>query len=240
MSDYQILDPKTHAKLTVEPALIFANAHHQFAPICLAEVPQIAVNYPIFIAKHPNTGQFGLQAMLGLNAQENLFLQENTWQSAYVPLYFATQPFRLSVEQNDLSNAKVTVDVEHASVQAETGDALFDKNSNQSDILKKAIASLQQLFASIQHNQNFFNTLSNYELLERVQLNINANYSSNLSTSALYNINERALNKLSSAQTHELHQSGYLAACYLILASKLKVQSLINLKQHKLHEVENA
>ena len=108
MSNIELLDNVTHKDLKVitqnsaklgdnnNDAMIFAN-----------EFVEIQREYPIFLRKDPETGQFYASAMLGLEQNENLFLHNDRWMARYIPAVVARGPFLIGFQQKEVNGQVV-------------------------------------------------------------------------------------------------------------------------------------
>ena len=56
------------------------------------EFRAIQHHFPIFFAKDPEDGSFYATALLGLEQNENLFLQDDGWGANYVPIMMERSP----------------------------------------------------------------------------------------------------------------------------------------------------
>ena len=83
------------------------------------EFVHVQREYPILFRKD-SSGQTQAFAMLGLDRDENLFLQGNTWNARYVPAALARGPFVIGFRQNEAGetiNEMVThIDLDHPRV----------------------------------------------------------------------------------------------------------------------------
>jgi len=77
MSNIVLRDSQSHRRLRVHAQ---AAAHYgdnqRFVAVILAEFHALAMHYPVLFSKDADTGQFYCGAMLGFDAGENLFADE--------------------------------------------------------------------------------------------------------------------------------------------------------------------
>lgn len=238
MSNFAVLDKNKHKNLRVAQgrgAEFGENVH--LVPVIAEELNKLIIEYPVCLVKDNNTGQFGLQALLGFEPQENLFLCKNQWQANYLPLHIRRQPFMVAVnnkagEQPSAENTVITVNMNNTRVQEEEGELLFDESGNPTSYLNEINQLLSTLVNGINQTQLFIHTISEYELIEKVQVNVAFKSGEKKYFDGIYTINADKLKQLNAEQLIELNQKGYLQACYLLLASIGNIQKLINLKNN--------
>lgn len=204
-----------------------------------AEFRSVQAYYPIFFNKDPNTGQFFSVALFGFQNNENLFLSNNTWDAAYIPLSIARQPFLVGVQKvvedgEEKEQRVLHIDLDHPRVNETEGEALFLEFGGNSAYLDNAADMLETIHHGIIDNKVFMDLLIEHELLEPFTLDITLNDESNNQMVGFYTINEDKLNALSSDTLSSLHDKGYLQAIYMAIASQSNVRTLMNKKNAQL------
>ena len=240
MTNFTILNNDTHRNtriITERGAEYGENIH--LVPVIAEELNKLMLEYPVCLIKDNDTGQFGLHALLGFEAGENLFLEGNTWQANYLPLHIRRQPFHVSVnsangEQPSADNTVITINMANTRVQESSGEHLFDEAGNSTAFMQEINSMLSTLMNGIVRTQAFIQTLADYDLIESIQLSVNFIGEEQKRFDGIYTINEDKLKSLTAEQLCELNNKGYLQACYLLLASMGHVQKLINLKRQRL------
>ncbi len=229
MSQYEVLNSEKHRQLRVKTgygaelgdAVMYAMTY----PL---EFRDIQGSYPILFTKDPNTGGFFAAALLGLEADQNLFLRDGGWDAAYVPTLVRRQPFLIA--RGDASDDKppvVSVDLDHPRVSQDSGEALFDSQGEPSEFLNQKIALLDQLHRGLQHSVGFIDTLLQHELLEQITLDIAFNDGSKKTLQGFYSIAEEKLYQLKGDVLEKLNQAGYLQPVFMAVASLSRVRELI-------------
>ncbi|WDE10230.1 SapC family protein [Thalassomonas haliotis] len=108
MANLVAVDNQSHLTTRVDPdkSELHGQGQH-LLPVVMSEFTQVGLQYPIVLTKKGDTGQFIFAAMLGFEAGENLFWQNETWQGVYLPLQIRRQPFFVekSVEKRVQKNA---------------------------------------------------------------------------------------------------------------------------------------
>jgi hypothetical protein len=97
MSNIVLLDSRSHRKLRVhaQPAAHYGD-NQRFVAVVVSEFPALAMRYPILFSKDADTGRFYCGAMMGFDACENLFLNEQRTSGVYRPLNLQRGPFLTS------------------------------------------------------------------------------------------------------------------------------------------------
>lgn len=203
------------------------------------EFRSVQAYYPIFFIKDPQTARFLPVALFGFQNAENLFLSENGWDAGYVPLMVQRQPFmigRQMIKEDGVEKEHrvLTLDVENPRVNKEEGQPLFLEFGGNSDFLDRMADMMETIHHGVQDSENFVNMLSDLELLEPFTLDITLNDQSKNEMIGFYTINEEKFKDLSNDKIVDLHNSGYLHAIYMTLASQGNIRNLINRKNAKM------
>ena len=184
--------------------------------------------YPILFTKDPNTGGFFAAAVLGLEAGQNLFLQDDRWDATYVPIMVQRQPFLIATGGGgDDKPPVVSLDLAHPRVSQDEGEALFDGEGEPSEFLKKKIGLLDKVHRGLQHGSGFIDTLLQHQLLEQIVLDLAFTDGGKKTLQGFYCIAEERLYQLKGDVLESLHQAGYLQPVFMAVASLSRVRDLI-------------
>lgn len=230
MSQYEILNREKHRQLRVrtgyDAALGDAVMYVMTYPM---EFRDIQGCYPILFTKDANTGGFFAAALLGFEADQNLFLRDNGWDAPYIPAMVARQPFLIATG-GDAENANpvVSLDLDHPRVSRDEGEALFDAEGNPTEFLKQKTALLEELHRGLQHGKGFIDTLLEHELLEQITLDIAFNDGSKKSVQGFYTVAEERLYQLKGDVLESLNQAGYLQPVFMAVASLSRMRDIID------------
>ncbi|AFV00532.1 SapC family protein [Simiduia agarivorans] len=229
MTRAEIIQPTEHAKLRIvrgHGASFGETAH--FVPVVAEELRALVLEYPVFIMKDEDTGQFGLNALLGLAPGENLYLRDDGWNASYLPIHIQRQPFL--VANTHEGEGKIALDMASSRVSQTEGEPLFDENGNATGYLESMRALLSRLMLGIRATQAFLDKLVELDLIEAKQLTISLPGGEQKRFAGFYSINEQRLQALAPDQLQAFYASGYLQASYLLLASAGNVQKLVAAK----------
>jgi len=229
MSQYEVLKSEKHRQMRIKTGYGAALGDAvMYAMTYPMEFRDIQSCYPILFTKDPNTGGFFAAALLGFNAEQNLFLRDDGWDAAYVPALIRRQPFLIATGGAGESKAPVvSLDLDHPRVSRDEGEALFDSGGEPSEFLKQKIALLDKLHRGLQHGSGFINTLLQHELLEQITLDIAFNDGNKKTLQGFYCIAEERLYQLKGDVLESLNQAGYLQPVFMAVASLSRVRDLI-------------
>jgi hypothetical protein len=229
MSQYEVLNKEKHRQLRIKTgygaALGDAVMYVMTYPM---EFRDIQSCYPILFTKDSNTGGFFAAAVLGFEADQNLFLQDDDWDASYIPAVVQRQPFLIANGgEGDDRPPVVSLDLDHPRVSEDEGEALFESDGGSTEFLDQKIALLDKLHRGLQHSSGFVDTLLQHELLEQITLDIAFNDGSKKSVQGFYSIAEERLYQLKGDVLESLNQAGYLQPVFMAVASLSRMRDII-------------
>ena len=229
MSQYEVLNKDKHRQLRIKTgygaALGDAVMYVMTYPM---EFRDIQSCYPILFTKDPNTGGFFAAAVMGFEADQNLFLRENGWDASYIPATIQRQPFLIATGgEGDTASPVVSLDLDHPRVSQDDGEALFDDEGNTTEFLNQKIALLDNLHRGLQHSNGFIDALLQHELLEQITLDVAFNDGDKKSVQGFYTIAEERLYQLQGDVLESLNQAGYLQPVFMAVASLSRMRDII-------------
>lgn len=231
----------------VDHANLFINS--QFKPGCgydfnltsvfPVEYIRLQSHYPIFFTYDKENNIYQSVAMLGFEENENLFLESKGLLTA-LPLSIQRIPFyigkRTKIEGGiPVDEKNLTIDVDHPSVNQDSGNRIFLEHGGNSDYLNHINKVLVTIDESIRELEEFSQLLSSLDLFEPLNLSIDLdkNNSNSFTIKGLWTINETKLKNLEEKSISELHKKGFLQHIYMIAASIGNMNNLIHLKKIK-------
>ncbi|MCO4811390.1 MAG: SapC family protein [Gammaproteobacteria bacterium] len=229
MSQYEVLNKEKHRQLRIKTGYGAALGDAvMYAMTYPTEFRDIQSCYPILFTKDPNTGGFFAAAVLGFEPDQNLFLQDNSWDASYVPAVLQRQPFLIATGgEGDNESPVVSLDLDHPRVSQDEGEALFDAEGGATEFLNQKIALLDKLHRGLQHSRGFIDTLLKHELLEQITLDIAFNDGRKESVQGFYCIAEERLYQLKGDVLESLNQAGYLQPVFMAVASLSRMRDII-------------
>ncbi|MEM5518122.1 SapC family protein [Henriciella sp. AS95] len=234
MPDFAKLDEVEHADLRV--AVGYADAPHTKVNQTLVfptEFIPLSREYPIFFRKDQN-GKFYAVVLLGLDRNENLFLDGDRWTARYVPAVIERGPFALAIEGGDqpggTAEAVIHVDMDDPRVGAGHGERVFLPHGGRAPYLEAAGKVLNRIHVGAGLVDDFFDRLSALDLIEPLTLQASLGEDLQYTVPDIFTISRENMAGLSGDQLRELNQIGLLEHCFAIMASIDNFSKLVDLK----------
>ena len=214
----ELLNEETHASMGFTPAekpFDFVK-DVRAVPLTLTEMGSAQRNYPLIFSNLDNPVPV---AVVGLLEDANLFVDDDgQWDPAcYVPTYLRCYPFAFAKEIG--GKMAVVVDREAASV-SETPEYPFFADGRISEHTEALMLLCSQYEGERKRTQAFCQKLVELDLLTTLRAAHTPEGSTEPQSLADYvAIDAKKLDDLPADVIFELHQAGYLSACYLHLYS---------------------
>ncbi|MEM1144800.1 MAG: SapC family protein [Pseudomonadota bacterium] len=209
-------------------------------PVVASELSSLVLDYPVCFLKEDNTGQFGLYAILGFEAGENLFLSGEQWEASYIPLHLRRQPFLVAqppgngAAQGDAqAEGILTIDMASQRIGSSQGEPLFTPEGEKSPFLEAVEKALGELLIGARATEALIRALLKNDLVESAQVNVEFASGEKRNFDGLYTVNASKLKSLSGDMLGEFHRRGYLLACHLLIASLGQMRGLIRRKERR-------
>jgi hypothetical protein len=223
------LNSKTHVDMKLGKFKDYAfAAKTNSIQIVGVEFIEAAKEYPIVFVKLAN-GSFVPSTLIGLKEEQNLYLtKENTWDARYIPSYVRRYPFIIS-EPLEKGEQVVFIDQGSDRVQKKSGEALFNKDATETDLLTSAKAFLMQHYAHSRLTDEFCQWLAKEDLFIDITAKFEIDRSGeNFLFEHLFIINEVKLLELPAAKVTELFSKGWLGWIYAHLMSLTNMSQLVD------------
>jgi len=206
-----------------------------FTPTFPQEFRVLQNHYPIVFTKNTETGQFQAVALLGFEAGENLFLDENGWNASYIPLSIMRQPFLIGYQRAEkdgvaIKEMVVSVDMDNPRVNESEGEAVFLEHGGNSAYLEQVTSILKLINDGFERNSAFIDMLMGMDLLESFVLDVELDDGSQHLMSGFYTINEESLAGLTGDDLVILNNNGHLEPIYMAIASMSNIPKLIGMR----------
>lgn len=227
--DIELLDKVRHKDIKINTqAVNIPQNQVNVAFVVVNELSTITHEYPVFITKNPNTGQFQLVALLGFKSGENLFIKDEQWQATYLPLDIMRRPFQaMLAKEDDTSSGRIAIDMSSEQVQTDKGEPLFNDDGSETDFLQRIQKTFSQLMGGTERTTQILQTAGELGLIEGINLDIDLPNGEKRSLNGLYAFNQEAVSNLTGANLETCHQQGVLQVCHLVLSSALHLNKLI-------------
>ncbi|MBU8976715.1 MULTISPECIES: SapC family protein [unclassified Lysobacter] len=246
MARYELLNNITHKDLRVVTR--FGREFGDDTGMVVAfptEFAELQREYPIFFRKDPAGDDWQAVALLGLEAKENLFLQGERWNAAYLPGAVAKGPFLIGFQERRVDGELrrepvIHVDMDHPRVATGEGEAVFLPHGGNSAYLDHISSVLRGIRDGVDAGKAMFAAFDALGLIQPVALELQLDEQHRVSLAGLHGIDRERLAALDADALHGLHRAGYLEGAYLVLASMHNLRRLMAEKQRRLQQAGNA
>jgi hypothetical protein len=225
-------------RLIMRHGAAFGDSVNQ-ALIYPSEYQDIQRHYPIFF-RQIEGGGFKSVALLGFDRDENLFLEGERWNAAYVPAMLRVSPFLIGQpkaapgqELPPEAEAMILVDPDHARISRSEGEMLFLAHGGNSPALNHVAQLLQQVYAGAQASDRMFAAFFEAGLLAPVEIEVKVSDQQAYILKDMLTISRDALSRLDGGQLQALNQSGFLALAFHVVSSMGNLSHMIALKNSR-------
>jgi SapC len=238
MTNTVLLDNVRHKDLRVRTG--FAAEFGDSISSCVVfptEFVHVHREYPILFRKDTN-GDLQAMALLGLDKDENLFLDETGWNARYVPAIQQRGPFLIGFRQTDIDGQTVRepvihVDLDHPRISDSEGEPVFLRHGGNSPYLERANRMLQIIYKGAEHAKPMFAAFEEAGLIEEIDVEIELDERAKYKVPGFLTISHDRLTELGGVELERLNKSGYLQLAMLVMTSLGNVSWLIELKNRK-------
>lgn len=204
------------------------------------EFMELQKEYPILFRQNPDSGKFHATALLGLQQNENLFLNsatESGWAARYIPVNIARGPFLIGFQRQqddpEKQSAVIHIDMEHPKVNEQQGQPLFLEHGGNSAYLEYISKVLNIAHQGIALNDAMFAAFKEFKLLEPVNIEFDLDNGQKHRLTGNYTINESKLQALTAEQLAQLNKAGFLPLAFAVIFSMTNIRKLIEIKNQK-------
>jgi len=246
MARYELLNNVAHKDLRV-----ITRFGHELGdgigmlPAFPTEYAELQREYPIFFRRDQETGKYQSVAVLGFEKHENLFLQGERWNAAYLPGAIAKGPFLIGFQEQQVDGEMrrepvIHVDMDHPRISTTEGESVFTVQGGHSPYLQHVITVLRGIRDGTDASAAMFSAFDALGLIQPIDLDVKVTDTHAVKLTGLYAIDRERLAGLDSDALHRLHQAGYLEGAFLVLASMQNVRRLMAEKQRRLQIADAA
>lgn len=193
------------------------------------EYGDIQREYPIFFRKDDNTGEYQSIALLGLERDENLFLDESGWNASYIPAVRARGPFLIGL-QGESGNPMIQVDMDNPRVSKTHGQPVFLPHGGNSSYLERIGDILKIIHRGVSLSKAMFSAFEACNLIEPVKIELALSENEKYIIENYSTISQEKLTALDGENLEKLNRAGYLQLAYYVIASHANVYKMIGIK----------
>jgi len=205
------------------------------AMILTTEYSDLHKQFPILIYKNADTQEMVSHAILGFEKDENLFIENNEWQTQWVPATLARGPFSIGYRDREAGGDEsketlIMVDDDNPRCNTDDGEAVFLEFGGESPYLQYIKKILNTIEDGLQVDRIFFGLLQELDLLEPVSIKITLTAEKAFDFNGYHTINRDNLSKLSGDSLQNLNTSGVLGLIFFMISSLDSFENMIALK----------
>lgn len=230
-----LLNPVDHHDLHVLPerGAAWGDAVNQI-PVLPTEFEAVQRDFPI-VFRRDAQGAFQALALLGLDADENLFLDGARWTARHVPALLARGPFSIGLQAREHGEPEpmIHIDLDDPRVTRDRGVPLFRPHGGNSAMLDRMTELLRAIHIGHAAQAPMFAAFADAGLIEPVRLEVQLDDTLRYDLVDFHTIGGAALAALDAVALEKLHRAGFLALAFHVVASLGNIERLIALKNRK-------
>jgi hypothetical protein len=193
------------------------------------EFEAIQREYAIVLREDAREG-YAAYALLGLEKDENLFLDGDRWDARTVPALHLRGPFSIGVPpEGQEGGPMIHVDPAHPRIDS-TGEPIFREQGGDAPVLERASEALRRIYTGVRQAPALFAALAEAELIAPVTLELTLDDARRCTIPDCFTIATDRLDALGGAALEHLHRAGHLRAAIWIASSLDNVRHLLDRK----------
>jgi hypothetical protein len=198
------------------------------------EYEALQAEYPILFRRNPD-GTYYSVALLGLDRDENLFLDDRGWQARYVPALLQRGPFSIGVPGQGpngeyVGEPMIHIDLDHPRVSWSEGEPVFLPQGGNAPYLDHVAGVLRAIYAGVEINKSIYAAFDEFGLLEPVTIEIKLSDTRQYDVPDCYTISQARLRQLDGGALEKLHRADFLRAAIWVASSLRNMSRLIDIK----------
>jgi hypothetical protein len=190
--------------------------------------------YAILFRQDAESAQTFAVVLLGLDADENLFLDGERWNARYVPSVQSRGPFSIGLQRNadgTPGDAMIHVDLDDPRVQRSgKGHPLFLAQGGNSPYLDRITGVLRTISEGLEIEPAMFAAFAEFGLVQPIPLQIQTSENRRYNLVDFLTIDTERLAALDGAALEKLNRAGFLRLAYAAASSLGNINWLIELK----------
>jgi len=233
----RILNNIEHQSLTVDTRPLAEYGAHVNRVLALsAEFADLHKEFPILLQRNGKTGEIQAHAILGLDKDENLFIDDNRWHTNYVPAVVARGPFSIGLQRREQNGSEVVepvimVDEDNPRIKGDQGVDVFTGVGGEAAYLQNVKRVLQVIDTGLKMDKVLYSLLQEFDLLEPVKITISLDADTHYKFISYYTVTEEKIATLSGDALARFNALGLLGPIFFLLSSLGNFQQLIDLKR---------
>ncbi len=231
MANFVPVRKEQHQNLKLASKRTLAHiAEQHIITITAAEYAKASASFPIVLVKNPDSPRFRSVAMLGLEAGENLYYNDEKWSGLSLPQSVGMAPFALGIDPDKENTLTACVDIDSTLVGEDKELALFEDDGKESELLTNVQNSLGRLYENEKMTENFIKELEENELLQELELKVDLSSGEKKKLTGLFTVNEDKVKSLADDKVLDFHKRGLFVPIYAMLGSLGQMNRLVQLR----------
>lgn len=208
-------------------------AKQNILPVVLAEFPNAALEFPICFIKNSEVEEYQVVALMGIEREENLFVNGNTWEGSYMPARYTHSPFGLVKNPADHTQFGIAIDIEHRLISESEGERLFNDDGSETEFLQKQKGAMAAYLEQEQLTKLFVKELADADLLVTRSIGVNIG-DKKMSVDGVAMVDEEKLKELPDETFLKFRKNGMLPSIYTHLISMRQMNNLMKRKSDRI------
>jgi hypothetical protein len=231
MTNVVQLNNVDHADLKLASAAPGSDAMVNQALVFPNEFEPLQREFPILLRKGED-GAFQAVALLGLDRDENLFVDAQGWRTRTAPAMLQRGPFSIGLpaEGGDAAGPMIHVDLADPRVSRTDGAPLFRDHGGNTPLLDNIAAVLRTIYAGMDLTAPMVAAFEHEGLIEEAALAIELDDTRRYRLDGYYTPSAERFRQADGATLERLHRAGFLACALWMLSSLGNIARLIDLK----------
>ena len=197
------------------------------------EFEELQREYAILFRRDPE-GVYRATVLLGLEANENLYLDGDRWAARYVPALIQRGPFSIGVPPDGApGEPMIHIDPSHPRVSRDTGERVFLDHGGNAPYLDHIAGVLRSIYAGRELTAPMFAAFEALDLIEPVTIDIAISDTRRYKLPDCYTISQARLAALDGARLEALHRGDWLRCAIWAASSLRNVNRLIETKNRR-------
>ena len=231
MANFVAIKAEKHQNLKVSQKRNLAHvANQHIITITAAEYAQASASFPVVFVKNPESPRYRSVSMLGLEAGENLFYNDEKWSGLSLPQSVGMAPFALGLDPEKENTLTACIDMDSALVGEDKDLAIFEKDGKETELLTNVQNSLGRLYENEKMTENFIKELEESDLLQELELNINFANGEKKKLTGIFTVSEDKVKALADDKVLDFHKRGLFVPIYAMLGSLGQINRLVQLR----------
>lgn len=231
MANFVPVRKEQHQNLKLASKRTIAHvAGQHIVSVTAAEYAQASASFPVVLVKNTDSPRYRSVAMLGLEAGENLFYNDEKWSGLSLPQSVGMAPFALGLDPDKENTLTACIDVDSALVGEEQDLALFEDEGKESELLVNVQNSLGRLYENEKMTENFIKELEENDLLQELELKVDLSSGEKKKLTGIFTINEEKVKSLADDKVLDFHKRGLFVPIYAMLGSLGQINRLVQLR----------